>query len=40
MDLDGPYPLGHPLTLEELRAHGPTIRELMEDLDQRVSGSV
>jgi hypothetical protein len=40
MDLEGRYPLSEPLTFEELRAHGPTIRELMQELDHRVSGSV
>jgi hypothetical protein len=40
LDLEGPYPLSQALTLEELRAHGPVIRRLMEELEQRVSGSL
>jgi hypothetical protein len=40
MDLEGPYPLDEPLTLEELRTHAGTIRQVMAELGQRVSGSL
>jgi hypothetical protein len=40
LDLDGPYPLDEPLTLDQLRANGPIVRRVLDGLEQRDLGSV
>jgi hypothetical protein len=34
LDLDGPYPLPSPLSLNHLRAHGDTVRQVLAELEQ------
>jgi hypothetical protein len=40
LDLEGPYPLDQPLTLEQLRASGATVRAVLDELEQRRLGSL
>jgi hypothetical protein len=40
LDLEGPYPLAHPLTLTDMRARGAEIRLVLDDLRARHAGAL
>lgn len=40
LDLEGPYALSQPLTLQQLRARGAVVRAVMDQLRQRESGAL